>query len=92
MLQMALEELQRGKWWIEGVLRWLTAESESVQITSIGWRDRGGSGRHELEVVTPQGTLYETFSKAELETLMTDESVRTSVEQRLVRFVGGDEG
>ncbi len=91
MLQMALEELQRGKWWIEGVLRWLT-ESESVQITSVGWRDHDGGDRHELEVVTPQGTLCETFSKAELKTLMTDESVRTSVERRLVRLVGGDEG
>ena len=43
-------------------------------------------------VVTQQGTLYETFSEAELKTLMTDESVRTSVEQRLVRLVVGDEG
>ena len=34
----------------------------------------------------------ETLSKAELEPLMTDESVRTSVEQRLVRLVVGDEG
>ena len=88
---MALEELQRGKWWIEGVLRWLT-ESESVQIMSIGWRDRDDGGRHELEVVTPQDTRCETFSKAELETLMTHESVRTSVEQRLVRLIAGDEG
>ncbi len=91
MLQTALKELQRGKWWIEGVLRWL-AESESVQITSIGWRDHDGGDRHELEVVTLQGTRSETFSKAELKTLMTDESVRTSVEQRLVRLVVGDEG
>ena len=88
---MALEELQREKWWIEGVLRWLTS-SESVQITSIGWRDHDGGGRHELEVVTPQGTLYEMFSKVELKTLMTDKSVRTSVERRLVRLVGDDEG
>ena len=87
MLRMALEELQRGKWWIEGVLRWLTS-SGSVQITSIGWRDRGGGGRHELEVVTPQGTLCETFSNAELKILMTDESVRTSVERRLVTLIG----
>ncbi len=71
---------------------WRIAQSESVQITSIGWRDHDGGDRHESEVVTPQGTLYETFSKAELETLMTDESVRTSVEQRLVRLVVGDEG
>ncbi len=85
---MALEELQRGKWWIEGALRWL-AESESVQITSIGWRGRDGGGQ-ELEVVTQQGTLYETFSEAELKTLMTDESIRTSIEQRLVRGVVGD--
>ena len=92
MLQMALEELQRGKWWIEGVLRWLTAQSESVQITSIGWRDQDGGGRHELEVVTSQGTPYETFSKAELKVIMTEESVRTSVDQRLVRLVVGDEG
>ena len=90
---MALEELQRGKWWIEGMLRWLTDQSELVQITSIGWRDHDDGDRHELEVVMPQGTLYETFSKAELETVMTHESVRTSVEQRLVRLVvGGDEG
>ena len=41
---MSLEELQRGKWCIEGVLRWL-AESESVQITSIGWRGRDGGGQ-----------------------------------------------
>ena len=73
------------------MLRWL-AESESVQITSIGWRDHDGGDRHELEVVTLQGTRCETFSKAELKTLMTDESVRTSVEQRLVRLVVGDEG
>ncbi len=71
---------------------WRIAQSESVQITSIGWRDHDGGDRHESEVVTPQGTLYETFSKAELETLMTHESVRTSVEQRLVRLVVGDEG
>ena len=89
---MALEELQRGKWWIEGLLRWLTDQSELVQITSIGWRDHDDGDRHELEVVMPQGTLYETFSKAELETVVTHESVRTSVEQRLVRLVvGGDE-
>ena len=44
-------------------------------MTSIWCRDRDGGGRHELEVVTPQGTLYETFSKAELKTLMTDESL-----------------
>ena len=90
---MVLEELQRGKWWIEGMLRWLTDQSELVQITSIGWRDHDDGDRHELEVVMPQGTLYETFSKAELETVMTHESVRTSVEQRLVRLVvEGDEG
>ena len=89
MLRMALEELQRGKWWIEGVLRWLT-EPESVQITSIGWRDHDGGGKHELEVVTPQGTRCETFSNAELKTLMTDESVRTSVERRLASLIGGD--
>lgn len=89
---MALEELQRGKWWIEGMLRWLTDQSELVQITSIGWRDHDGGDRHELEVVMPQGTRCETFSEAELETVMTHESVRTSVEQRLVRLVVGDEG
>ena len=90
---MALEELQRGKWWIEGTLRWLTDQSELVQITSIGWRDHDDGDRHELEVVTPQSTRRETFSKAELKSLMTDESVRTSVEQRLVRLVvGRDEG
>ena len=90
---MALEELQRGKWWIEGLRRWLTDQSELVQITSIGWRNHDDGDRHELEVVMPQGTRCETFGKAELETLMTDESVRTSVEQRLVRLVaGGDEG
>ena len=37
-----------------------------------------------------QGTLYETFSEAELKTLMTDENIRTSIEQRLVRDVVGD--
>ncbi len=44
------------------------------------------------KVVTSQGTLYETFSKAELKAIMTEESVRTSVDQRLVRLVVGDEG
>ncbi len=92
-MQMSLEELQRGKWWIEGTLRWLTDQSELVQITSIGWRDHDDGDRYELEVVMPQGSRCETFSKAELETVMTHESVRTSVEQRLVRLVvGGDEG
>ncbi len=66
MLQMALEELQRGKWWIEGVLRWLTS-SGSVQIMSIGWRDHDGGDRHELEVVTLQGSRCETFSKGRVE-------------------------
>ena len=61
-------------------------------MTRIWCRDRDGGGRHELEVVTLQGTLYETFSKAELKTLMTDESLSTSVERRLVRLVGDDEG
>ena len=72
---------------------WRLAQSESVQITSIVWRDHDGGDRHESEVVTPQGTRCEMFSKAELKTLMTEESVRTSIEQRLVGLgVGGDEG
>ena len=50
------------------MLRWLTDQSELVQITSIGWRDHDDGDRHELEVVMPQGTQCETFSKAELET------------------------
>ncbi len=88
---MAIDELQAGKRWIEGVLRWL-AESESVQITSIEWRDREEGSRHELEVVTPQGAFYKTFSNAELRTVTIDESVRTSVELRLAILIGNDIG
>ena len=85
---MAFGELERGKWWTEGVLRGL-AESKSVQITSIRWRERDG-GSWRLRVVTPQGTLYETFSHAELKTLTANERVRTSVERRLVRLIRGE--
>ncbi len=45
-----------------------------------------------MDVATPQGSLYERFSTAELKTLTADESVRTSVEQCLVRLIGGDAG
>ena len=88
---MAIDELQTGKRWTEGVLRWL-AESESVQITSIGWWDHDGGDRHELEVVTPQGAFCKTFSNAELRTVTIDEGVRTSVELRLAILIGNDIG
>ena len=67
------------------------AAQKVFRLPATKWL-RGDATEYESEVVTPQDTRCETFSKAELKSLMTEESVRTSVEQRLVRLVVGDKG
>ena len=78
---------ETGKRWIEAVRRAL-AESEWVQITSIEWHERT-DGVHDLRVVTPQGSLSECFTKADLDKIPADDDARAAVEIRLATLIAG---